>query len=370
MKTKIYNIQLFRGIAVLLVLFFHIMLMEKKWSTLNPLLSDFLVVGQSGVDLFFVISGFVMVTITRGRFQNPSAIAQYAYNRLTRIYPTYWLYSLLLAIVYLFQPTLINPTLGNEVHFISSFLLLPQDKLPLLMVGWTLVYEMYFYLVFASFMLAPQKHLLKLLLSWAVGIVLVHFFRPNPITRNMISSTILLTSPLCLEFIGGCLAAVMLHNGFFHWRRTCFALGVFCLIVNSIWAWADHSITIINPVHRLLLFGLPYVAIIYGAVAMEMNDGRVFLSFLRPIGDASYSIYLSHTIIINAVGWLWINSARGSIPILWLLLMLTGSIFIGLLSYRFLELPVLVFCKKRFFKNNFRNQPIDDHEKMHHHPSL
>ncbi len=322
------------------------MLMEKKWGGGHRILGDFLIVGQSGVDLFFVISGFVMFTITRDRFQDHRAILRYGYNRLTRIYPTYWFYSLVLAMVYCVRPALINPTMGNQVNFIASFLLLPQDTLPLLMVGWTLVYEMYFYFVFALLMLAPQKHLYKIMLLWAAFIITATCFQNRTGIRNMIALDTLFTSPLCIEFIGGSLVANIIFSGFFKWRRACLTIGVAALIGTSIWAWISPSITIINPMHRLLLFGLPYMALIYGAVAMELSENRLVCAFLSPIGDASYSIYLSHTIVINAIGWLWYNLAGRSSNLLWLFLMLTTSIAIGLISYRFIEIPALQFFKK------------------------
>lgn len=337
---------------MLLVLLFHMMLMEKKWGGGNRLLGDFLYVAQSGVDLFFVISGFIMSAITRDRFQEPAAVMEFAYNRLTRIYPAYWFYSLLLAAVYCVRPELINPSMGNRVNFIASFLLLPQETLPLLMVGWTLVYEMYFYFIFAVLMLAPRRHVSKFMLLWAAFVIVAVLLETPPATRNMISPHTLLTSPLCIEFIGGALIANLILSGFHQWRRTCFAIGGIALIGASFYAWACPGVTIINPMHRLILFGLPYMAMIYGAVALEQTNGFLFAAFLRPIGDASYSIYLSHTVVINTVGWLWYVLARNSSNLLWLVLMLAASLAAGIASYQYLEKPLLRFFKK--FKPVYR----------------
>jgi peptidoglycan/LPS O-acetylase OafA/YrhL len=122
---KIQNIQALRGIAVLAVVLFHFLYIEEKYGGSETLLPDVLQFGMIGVDLFFVISGFVMVTVTRGKFQIPKQAFRFIYHRLIRIYPIYWVYSLLLLIVYFIQPTWINNAQWNQVDILASFLLLP-----------------------------------------------------------------------------------------------------------------------------------------------------------------------------------------------------------------------------------------------------
>ncbi|MEA2116633.1 MAG: acyltransferase, partial [Thermodesulfobacteriota bacterium] len=137
-SNRIKNIQALRGVAVLLVVFFHMVTIEKKYGGTNTLLSDYFQFGMFGVDLFFVISGFVMVTVSRGKFQQPRQAATFLYHRISRIYPMYWFYSLLVLAVFLLQPSFVNSSQFGQVNILASFLLLPQKHLPLLMVGWTL----------------------------------------------------------------------------------------------------------------------------------------------------------------------------------------------------------------------------------------
>src|SRR5437868_1187412 len=92
---KLHNIQALRGAAVLLVLARHILVMEVNYGGGRTLLPEVTKAGDSGVDIFFAISGFIMVFITRGQFQKPGAIPAFFYKRAARIYPLYWLFSLL-----------------------------------------------------------------------------------------------------------------------------------------------------------------------------------------------------------------------------------------------------------------------------------
>ena len=155
MKRKIANIQALRGIAVLLVVLYHIMITQRRIGDGGGLLPAWFLVGISGVDLFFTISGFVMVVVTRGKFQRVGEMGRFLYNRLTRVYPMYWTYTL----VSLAAFTILGSTALTEDNLFRSLLLIPQNKMPLLSVGWTLIHEVYFYLAFTLLLWAPERQL-------------------------------------------------------------------------------------------------------------------------------------------------------------------------------------------------------------------
>jgi peptidoglycan/LPS O-acetylase OafA/YrhL len=98
--NKFLSIQALRGIAALGVVAFHSLSIEQKYSNGDSLLPDFFRLGQSGVDLFFVISGFVMVTVTKERFKINGESMRFLWGRLSRIYPTYWFYFLLVGSIF------------------------------------------------------------------------------------------------------------------------------------------------------------------------------------------------------------------------------------------------------------------------------
>ena len=117
---KIFNLQALRGIAVLLVIAYHLTKIEGKYGHGEGILPSFLTIGMSGVDLFFVISGFVMVTVTRGWFQQKGKPVRFLYHRITRIYPVYWFYSLIVLAIYLVMPELVNSSQAGNIDLFSS----------------------------------------------------------------------------------------------------------------------------------------------------------------------------------------------------------------------------------------------------------
>ena len=120
---------------------FHLLTIEEKYGGSETILSSLFQFGMFGVDLFFVISGFIMISVTRGKFQCYKEVLKFFYHRVVRIYPTYWVYSFLVLGVFLIKPSWVNSSQGNQgnqVDVLASFLLLPSQISPLVMVGWTL----------------------------------------------------------------------------------------------------------------------------------------------------------------------------------------------------------------------------------------
>jgi peptidoglycan/LPS O-acetylase OafA/YrhL len=164
MQKKIENIQDLRGVAILFVVMLHLLAMEQKYGHGDRLLSDFFTLGASGVDLFFVISGMVMVTATRGLFQRPPAIAQFFYNRLSRVYPLYWIFSLPVLAIYLVRPEMVNASQGIKSIFLSHSCYCRRIYC-LLAVGWALIHVIYF-TVCSRFDVRSESNL-QILILWS-----------------------------------------------------------------------------------------------------------------------------------------------------------------------------------------------------------
>lgn len=332
----------------MLVVLFHLVTVEKKYGGVENILPNFLNFGMFGVDLFFVISGFVMVAVTKGKFLNIKDAMKFLYHRISRIYPTYWVYTFLVLGVFLFNPAMVNSSQGNEVNIVSSFLLWPSDKLPLVMVGWTLIHEMYFYLVYFFILLfVPEKHLISALGLWTAVIVGANF------SLELTSPfTALVFHPLTVEFIFGCLIAIyffrenkkILRNDFL------LLLAVVGFVASIYGQNLYHQYTGVVDVQgwwRTVIFGLPALLIVFSIINAERN-GFVLSSLLVSIGDASYSIYLSHILTLSAVGRIWrIFSVDATwdnfimIPIL-----ISAVIIVGMLSYRYVEKPFLTYSRR------------------------
>ncbi len=344
---KIKNIQALRGVAVLLIVFFHLAVIEQKYGGSHTLLPDFCQFGMFGVDLFFVISGFVMVTVTRGKFQRPGQAFTFLYHRVSRIYPLYWFYSLLVLAIFLYQPSLVNNSQANQVDIAASFLLLPQQHLPLLMVGWTLVHEIYFYLVFFLFLFLPEKFLPAGLVLWTTAIVLLH---PLAIPGNDPLLQLVL-HPLTLEFIGGCLLA----SGTVRRKKipaVCCSLSAALLIfITAViafmlkWQGAE----LINPSgwQRIFFLGIPAILIVFFLIQAEQRHFVLPGSLCR-IGDISYSIYLSHVLTLNLLGRIWAGFAVDTTidNLIVLPIMLLSVIAVGYISYVRIERPMIALSRK------------------------
>jgi exopolysaccharide production protein ExoZ len=338
---KIKNIQALRGIAVLFVVFFHLFIIEKKYSGFDTFLPDVFQFGMSGVDLFFVISGFVMVMVTRGKFQIKGEALKFLYHRASRIYPLYWVYSILALIVFMIQPAWVNSSQGNEVNLLSSFLLLPSDKLPLVQVGWTLIHEIYFYLVFfVILLLLPEEFLVYAILAWGTCVVLLNsILDPGNPFYNLISN------PLTFEFLGGTLLGLAYQRSQKRLNTSWLVLMAvvpFLVAVAGFVYYQTGTGTSPEGWWRVLIYGVPSLIVTYCFIEAERNGFRLHSSLIQ-IGNVSYSIYLSHLFTINVIGRIWKIFSIEPIfdNVIAVFIALGMVLLVGFLSYSFVERPLL-----------------------------
>ena len=298
--SKLQSIQALRGVAVLAVVLFHLLTVEQKYGGTNTILSILFQFGMSGVDLFFVISGFVMVTVTRGKFQSCKNVFEFIFHRASRIYPTYWVYSILVLGVFLIKPSWVNSSQGNQVNIVASFLLLPSQTLPLVMVGWTLIHEMYFYLVFSLIMvLVPERKIFAALLLWGGSVVFLNLFLTSTTPTLKI-----ITHPLTLEFIGGCILALLFQRKQFNIKRQTFIVSTLLVFLVSlcVFKYYQYMTIKVEPQEwwRVFIFGIPAMLIVFFVINAE-RSGCIINRFLVKIGDASYSIYLSNYLSLRSL---------------------------------------------------------------------
>lgn len=335
------NIQALRGVAVMLVLIAHLTKIEEKYFSGEPILPAFLSIGISGVDIFFVISGFVMVHVTRRSTAGLPDASEFFAHRVARIYPLYWFYSLLVLAVFLIRPTWVNSAQGNQVELLASFMLLPlpQGEMPLLAVGWSLIHEMYFYVAFGLFLLAPRRFLGPILVAW-FGAVCA--WRAFDVTSE--SATVqLVTHPLTLEFIAGALIGLIHHTQRGRCPRTAIVVGVvfWCAAYAVFSQTVGHGMAAVEW-RRVIVFGVPASLIVYGAVILERDAKSVLPRWMTRVGDWSYSIYLSHLLVVSAAGRLW---QMLHVEIAWvnglaLVAFFSAAILYGQASYLLVERPL------------------------------
>ena len=337
MVGRLEWVQGLRAFAVLLVLFSHLFRIEEKYAT-QTVLSDFVLAGVSGVDLFFVISGFIMVVVTEKSRAGLRRAAQFIYRRLLRIYPVYWFYTSLVLVVYLLKPAMVNSGVPSSIW--GSYLLWPTGDPFLVAVGWTLSHEIYFYLVFMGLFFLPRTLMVPALLGWGLLVLLV-----GALYAGSTPWMQLILSPMTFEFIAGALLAIGCMRGLPRWPLR-FSLGVMTLAILAMFALGSAYLAATGHTpsgwHRVLLFGPPSVILLY-AVLLAERAGGVLPRWVVAAGDASYSTYLTHVLVLSVLGYLWVWGARylaissfAMLPV-----MVIACFIYGWISYSLLEKSVL-----------------------------
>ena len=345
-KTSLM-VQVLRAMAAIAVVLSHLVLFEKKYlpgGTLFPAAFEF---GQAGVDLFFVISGYIMTATTINRFGSARFANIFLSRRVLRIYPIYWLYLAIIIIVWIYNPSLMNGNSKTQPDLFASFTLMPHQNGHLLLVSWTLSFEMFFYLVFAALIaLLPSRRLGLALLAWAgvtvVGQVLLQPTRHQPLLN-------LALNPLVLEFIAGAAIALLLPRLSPKWGPWLLGLGFLVLATGTTVLLGQGQAFPVGWA-RVLIFGSAAALIHTGCVQLEPRLHRFVPGWLVLLGDASYSIYLSHLLTIGVAGMIWratLASDGVANHLLALGSTLALALLVGVLSYRLVETPMLDWLRAR-----------------------
>lgn len=344
-KRQLLSIQVARGFAALSVVAFHSLSGEPKYFSNISVLPRFFDGGMAGVDLFFVISGFVMVLTTRGRHARAREVGKFVWNRLFRIYPTYWFYYLLLLPVFLIAPSWINASEGNQVDLFASFFLLPSELLPLLLVAWTLTIELWFYVVFALILFLPERWLPVALGVWFVVLTIVNWNGP-------ISASPFVEVPanaMAIEFIFGGVAALLFRRVNRIVAVVCAVVGI--VVVVTLGQATPMDLTAGSGLLRPLTLGLGFALLMLAFTAWENRSGIGFLGRFTALGDMSYSLYLNHVLTFAVMGRLWAAFAgplATSIPAIITYWIITFAVvlLVGYLSYRLVERPVMSLSRR------------------------
>lgn len=340
--SKLDTLQAFRCIGLTGVVIGHMTFAEEKYSgaTLLPLaIKDF---NQLFIDWFFVVSGFIMVMVSRGRFQAPREILKFVYARLARIYPPYWVYFFITLAVFLAMPEWVNSGY-TEPNLWKSFLLIPDKTLPLVMVAWSLIFEMWFYLVFTSFMLCRERHLPWILAGWACLIICANLI----LELSSLSPALRIAlHPFAIEFVMGGFIALFYFSPLSEHVSNRMAVAML-LFVPLIGVPVGYSFGLFrgDGLIRVFSLGCLFGMLTIGATLLEHREKLSVPSLMVAIGDSSYTTYLAHLLVIGAVGKLWVLlglSASNLINNLaFLVIMFLAVMIYGLVAFRLIEEPLM-----------------------------
>lgn len=308
-KQTINIVQALRGIAALLVVSTHVETAYREdphtgtpWPSYLGGLSGF---GGTGLDIFFVISGFIMVYVGVRYFRGEGSVQDFLWRRVLRIFPLYWFVTLLYVglastktLLTLLSGQSFAASLDLDLQWyrlLGSFTLFPTYNeagiiRPIVGVGWTLSYEVFFYLVFAL--------TIGIGFRWSLPIIAVLFaflaFVPLPLGKSALAE--FLMNPVLLEFPMGMLIGYGVVLGLRPPR--------WLLISSLVLSLVGYLIGIIfnfDYDYHYLYRGIPSALLVFGLIFWEIQFGLKIPSFLVKLGDASYSIYLIHSMVISYV---------------------------------------------------------------------
>ena len=336
----IKSIQYLRGIAALIVVLHHATGALLVHFSLNQ--NDYFSWGAAGVDLFFIISGFIMVHIT---YNKEVSVKEFFFKRIIRIYPIFWFYASIALVIFLLSPDMINRSASMPTLILPSYLLIPYTEFTnLVQVAWTLIYEIHFYLVFAlSLLLVNQYRYIfsGLLLSIAALSSLIGY------EQYYLKYV---TDPIILEFLLGMIVYFIL-----------FKKDKKDLIILSTLFVFSASILFLNSSlsERVLTYGIPsfilMLVVLYLDSIKLLGTGKDKISnFFTALGNSSYSLYLSHNFCIGA-GVLIFNKLHliNDLTAQILIFVLTfGAIIWGYISYKFIETPMINKLNRIIFNKN------------------
>lgn len=288
-EQRLESIQILRAVAALLVLFAH------TWPSLirfgaQDQIPNF-ILGAVGVDLFFVISGFIMVYASERLFGRPGSPREFLTRRLIRIVPLYWLLTTVIVVVVYRMSSQDNATWTN---ILGSYLFIPTARPagttePILGVGWTLNHEMFFYAAFACVLPLRRWLAVPLLTVALVGLIYVPMPQFPPLS--------VWASPFLFEFVFGMWVAMAMRAGL----RIPPWLSVSLILIGvSMMIATDASE--FRLLGRTTGWGLS-AAMIVAAVSLA-NTERKLPRVLQPVvllGEASYALYLVHSLIPGAM---------------------------------------------------------------------
>ena len=230
----------------------------------------------------------------------------------------------------------------------SMFLIPQRGRYNMVPVAWTLIYEMFFYMVFILAILLPRKYFLPFLLSWFTimlgsNLFLIERVKGMPFFLNFYFS------PLQLEFIAGCFIGLMVIKRIVIHPLLMLLAGV---TIITIVATVTHEAPLIrykDVLLRTLWYGSGAALLVYGAVMLEVTRSWRSPRWLNKLGDASYTIYLIHTMFLHVMVRLVYHPVVKPHDSMFLqqgfmLLVMLMILAYSVLHYRFIEKPLLTWC--------------------------
>ena len=331
------NLQALRGIAALMVLMHHSLAHFNAMGLSNPVFEFVATHGNIGVDVFFVISGYVMAKTTSNSEHGFGTGFYFLGKRFARIYLGYWPIFVLALIVYYFH----QPDYLIDKQVFQSFLLLNFGNYSELVItpAWSLTYELYFYLVVGLVLTSNMLKPIPIFLVISFFIILKSVF--TKLGDNYLADFFF--SPYVLEFVLGYLI-------FYYWQ---YLSAKKMVLVSLVLGTVSLSIAVqLDPIYgylRFTAFGVFSVCLVWLMVLLEAHNLFIFRGLIKKIGDSSYTLYLSHTVLLGLFYSFGIRDylVLQGFALTGFIACLVVIIFISWIFYKFIEAPLYKSAKKR-----------------------
>jgi len=347
-NTRLNNIQALRAIAAVMVMLLHTAGVANNLG-FNSWAQPFQYIGFAGVDIFFVISGLVMTLTTYKHLGEKIYTLRFIQRRATRIYSNYWVILLIkFTCIYLGWMTL-----NSNVEIFDSITLLTQDQSHLVIaIAWTLVFELFFYVIFSFAIFLPKNYFIHFISIWAAIILFANIFFIEH-SNQMPFAHYFYLSPLHLEFISGCFIGLLVIKGVVILPRLIFILGIILMIVVAYVTREAPLVGIRDFFMRAVCYGGSASLMLYGATTMEKTGAFTFPGWASRFGDASYTIYLVHGIFLqSALTLIYRPFLDGSENALlqqgYILFIVMLVLAYSRVHYRYIEKPLLNWCNAKF----------------------
>ena len=277
---RLHALQYLRAVAALAVVYSHSVIQVEDY---QQYLTD---AGSFGVDIFFVISGFIMIYIAKPD-DTPAA---FFVNRMRRVVPMYWFFTFLMAAILLVMPGVFKATVFDFKALLSSLAFIPHwnvahptEVWPIVAPGWSLNFEMYFYLVFAISLLFAERFRI----AFITVVITAVFLVATALNDGQSAIAEFFSLSLVFEFILGMLLAAAWKRGF--------------RLPPSTAAWlllsASCVLLIKLPLPRIFEYGVPSFLIVTACLYVKIGEHR----WAVLLGDASYALYLSHIFTLGVL---------------------------------------------------------------------
>lgn len=343
-RAYLPGLDAFRIIAFGLVTVHHYISVEAKYAG-DTLLSPQLTYGISGVDLFFVLSGYMMTRLylNRSDERRPGPL-QFIIDRFARVYPVYWAVTAALVAVYLYNSDLVfGGSRYVEPSLVRSFLLWPDVGPPLNAVAWSLVHLVYFYVVSAVILKLPHGWLKPAMAIWVVATLGLYGIGASAWSYEFA----VFASPLTLEYVAGMVVALIAAPSKRIAIPVVAASTVAIIAAVTFMNLNDIQVRHIEPLYRVAFYAPVPALLIWGLGGWTAAAPQPGLFSLAGFARAGFSLFLTHILVLSVLGLIW---ARFTQPGLWdnilaLPIMLAAAMAGAMICERVFETPIARFVR-------------------------